>query len=120
MIDDRQVNGSNDIVTQTLQSPAVIASLESKWDGKMTMNEFVSSEDSMRWQSFAEEELASLLYPNICRTLGDSYKAFGYVDGVSSFSSMQKMAIRTLGSVAMYLAASKIKCKVDHVGTVCL
>ena len=61
------------------------------------------------WVDFANDELAHLLYPNICASLGDAYQAFGYVDRVDSFSYFQKMAIQSAGSVAMYLAASRVK-----------
>jgi len=43
--------------------------------------------------------------------LGDSYDAFGYVNNVDSFTTLQKTSIRWMGSLAMYFAASKIKSK---------
>ena len=80
--------------------------------------EFSSSESSKTWQDFAQKKLAPLLYPNICRTLGDSFKAFDYVHvGPNTFSMAQRYSIQYLGSVAMYFAASKIKekYKIDDV-----
>jgi microsomal prostaglandin-E synthase 2 len=81
-------------------------------------DEFASSDSSMRWQDFARTKLAPLLYPNICRTLGDSFRAFDYVhSGTNSFSFVQRYSIQYVGSVAMYFAASKIKekYKIDDV-----
>jgi len=73
---------------------------------------FSSSDSSIRWQDFARSKLAPLLYPNICRTLGDSFHAFDYVHSDSnSFSTIQRYSIQYVGSVAMYFAASKIKQK---------
>jgi microsomal prostaglandin-E synthase 2 len=68
-----------------------------------------SSSEVEEWLRFADDELASLLYPNICRTWSDSYQAFSYVNKIDSFSTIQKMSIQLMGSVAMYLAASRVK-----------
>jgi len=79
---------------------------------------FASSESSLQWQDFARTKLAPLLYPNICRTLGDSFRAFHYVHATpNGFSGLQKYSIQYVGSVAMYFAASKIQKKynIDNV-----
>ena len=110
LIDGNQVNGSDEIVAALMDDPRVVASLESKWSD-MTIQEFQSSPSAIQWTEFAKDELGALLYPNICRTLSDSYQAFGYVDNIPTFSAFNRMAIRGLGSLAMYLAASKIKCE---------
>jgi microsomal prostaglandin-E synthase 2 len=74
-----------------------------------SLEQFTSSPSAIRWTTFANEELAPLLYPNLCNTLSNSYQAFSYVDKVSEFSTVQKFSIRTIGSLAMYMAASKVK-----------
>ena len=111
IVDNQQVNGSDAIVDVLLQHPAVrehilakSPSLEGNWEDFTSP----SSEDN-NWVEFANKDLAALLYTNICSTLGDSYKAFGYVNEVDAFSSLQKLSIRFLGSFAMYMAASRIK-----------
>jgi hypothetical protein len=113
MLDDQQLNGSEQIVEGLLTHPQILQSLKTtQWkDGTMTAHEFTNSESAIQWTTFAKEDLAPLLYPNMCNTLGNSYRAFGYVHGVESFSAIQKMLIRTIGSFAMYMAASKIKSK---------
>jgi microsomal prostaglandin-E synthase 2 len=74
--------------------------------------DFATSDSSLRWQEFAKTKLAPLLYPNICITLTDSFRAFNYVhDENSKFSIIQRYSIQFIGSVAMYFAASKIKQK---------
>mmetsp|Transcript_14912 Transcript_14912/g.34612 ORF Transcript_14912/g.34612 Transcript_14912/m.34612 type:complete len:355 (-) Transcript_14912:145-1209(-) len=73
-------------------------------------NEFFSSESSIQWQHFARKRLAPLLYPNVCRTIEESFRAFEYVhSGANHFSALQRYSIQYIGSVAMYFAASKIK-----------
>jgi microsomal prostaglandin-E synthase 2 len=110
IIEDEQVNGSHEIMTTLLKHPFVVASLESKWN-TMSLHEFTSSPSAARWSKYANDDLAPLLYPNICRSLSDSYAAFSYVNTVDTFSSLQKLSIRSIGSLAMYFAASKIKTK---------
>lgn len=79
----------------------------------MTMQQFKDSDNAKKWFRFAADDLGAVLYPNICGTLGDSFDAFSYVKNVDSFTAMQKMSIQYLGSLAMYFAASKVKCKFD-------
>lgn len=77
-------------------------------------DDFASSDSSVRWQDFARTKLAPLLYPNICRTLGDSFRAFDYVHADSnSFSAVQRYSIQCVGSIAMYFASLKIKEKYE-------
>ena len=64
-----------------------------------------------KWTEYATNELAPLLYPNLCNTLNNSYRAFDYVHQVDSFSTIQRYSIQSIGSRAMYFAASKIKRK---------
>ena len=123
-IDGEAIKGSEEICDALLSHPHVLAALESRWRSEaltfntendkaapMSMEVFKSSDSARKWSEFAHEELASLLYPNICRSLGDSYRAFGYVNDVRDFSPLQKVSIRAIGSLAMYFAASKIKSK---------
>ena len=67
--------------------------------------------DSQDWMTWSEKKLAVLLYPNITRTFGESWKAFAYVDSVQSWTPMQRLSNRVLGPVAMFLVNSKIKKK---------
>lgn len=110
MVDKQQKNGSMDIVNSILQHPTIKTHLETRLKNQTT-TEFMDSSVSKKWIDFAKDDLASLLYPNICRTWSDSYNAFAYVKQVDTFSPFQKAAIQNIGSLAMYFAASKIKCK---------
>ena len=67
--------------------------------------------DSQRWQDFCNNELAPLLYPNMSGSWKEAYQAFGYVHEQPEFSSLQRVAIQTVGSFAMYMAASRVKSK---------
>jgi microsomal prostaglandin-E synthase 2 len=69
------------------------------------------TEDTEKWVQWSESKLAILLYPNITRTFGDSWKAFQYCDEVKSWSASERILNRYLGPVAMYLVSSKIKKK---------
>mmetsp|Transcript_22547 Transcript_22547/g.28446 ORF Transcript_22547/g.28446 Transcript_22547/m.28446 type:complete len:316 (-) Transcript_22547:52-999(-) len=116
-IENGQVNGSTDINQALLKNDFVIHQLEKKWmntttnNESMSMEQFVSSEESVHWSQFAKDKLAPILYPNICRSLSESYQAFEYVRDVENFTGVQKIMIRGIGSFAMYIAASKIKSK---------
>lgn len=119
LIDGNQINGSEKIIETILTEPFAIKMLEERWanekyrddEGKMTIQQFQSSDNAQKWLRFAADDLAALLYPNICGSLTDSYNAFGYVRNVHSFSSIQKISIQSLGALAMYAAAKKVKCK---------
>ena len=115
LIDQQQVNGSDEIVQSLLENQRVQEKLKlDKWkDTGMTLDLFQGNDDDnqRKWMQFARERVATTLYPNICRTMGDSYESFGYVNDVSSWSTLQKMYVRTIGSFAMYMAASRIKSK---------
>lgn len=104
-----QINGSEEINQALLSVPSVIKGLSEK--NKLSIDIFQNSPSAKQWQTFAKDELAPIIYPNICSSLPESYQAFGYVDHVREFTGMQKIMIKGLGSLAMYFAASKIKQK---------
>lgn len=106
-----QHNGSHAIIAALLEDPAVTVVLEDKLDTTDTTPAQFRASQTSRWAAFADDRLSKILYPNICRTLSDSYEAFAYVDDVEAFSTWQKLSVRYAGSVAMYLAAGKIKKK---------
>ena len=107
---NESVFGSDDIIDALLKDPSVKSSLEKGWQGvNMNLDTF-RSENAKKWMNVAND-LASLIYPNICRTIGDSYEAFGYVNYVSAYSAWDRLTIRGFGSLAMYMAASRIKSK---------
>lgn len=109
-LDGTSLLGSDEIMKGILEDSRIASNLEKRWDGRMTMARF-QHKDTKKWTDFANDELSSLLYPNICRTVGDAYAAFGYVNEVESFSPFQRVAIRSIGSLAMYFAASRVKKK---------
>lgn len=117
IMNDTQHNGSNEIISALLEDEEVISILQKKWEinqseldtPAMSMKLFRNDESVIRWSEFGDSKLASILYPNICRTLRSSYDAFSYVHDVKEFSFLQKLSVQTIGSFAMYFAASKIK-----------
>lgn len=121
MIDGEVVCGSDVIMSNLLQRSDMIALLTERWEGpsntvsntpsRMDMTTFTNS-NAQEWTKYSVDELASLLYPNMCRNLSDSYQAFSYVDTVPAFGGrLNRMAIKGIGSVAMYMAAGRIKSK---------
>lgn len=103
-MDSELVKGSKEINQALLRHPYLVQNLDD-------VESFAHTDSAKRWNDFATDELAPVLYPNICRSLSESYEAFGYVNNVKEFSAMQKGLIRGVGSFAMYIAASKIKCE---------
>jgi len=103
-----------------LHHPSVINRLQNRWSSttdthndapQMTMDHFTSNPTSNRWTTFANDDLAPIVYPNICRSLTESYKAFDYVNHVPQFSMVDRALIRYIGALAMYIAAGRIKAK---------
>jgi hypothetical protein len=106
--------GSDKIIQGLLEQPSILRRLQDRWrgedDGRMTPEKFSkSAAPSSKWIAFSDNEFAPLLYPNMCRTIGDAYAAFAYVNQVPEFSPLQRLAIRGIGSLAMYMAASRVK-----------
>jgi len=111
LVDGEQVNGSDAILASLLRQPMFLDLLRDKRGESIAPTSFLDGESSRKWRGFAQNELAALLYPNICPSLMASVRAFRYVDSVRSFSHLDKLAIKGIGSMAMYLAASKVKWK---------
>mmetsp|Transcript_14576 Transcript_14576/g.21510 ORF Transcript_14576/g.21510 Transcript_14576/m.21510 type:complete len:316 (+) Transcript_14576:128-1075(+) len=112
-INSAQINGSKEIIHALANEPSIRSAIDTRHTNSQmtTMDDFIHGTSAKQWTEFADDDLAGLLYPNICRTLVDSYAAFGYVKDVPTFSTLQKLSIQGIGSVAMYIAASKIKSK---------
>ena len=124
-INQEQINGSDAIMETLLDNTYIQMQLGNQWglssggtstgstenNDEMTIEKFRHGDGSSEWIRFANDDLAPILYPNICRSLSESYSAFGYVKDVETFSSLQKVLIQGVGAFAMYMAASKVKSK---------
>jgi glutaredoxin len=76
----------------------------------MTYDQFLNHDSARVWTTFATNELAVWLYPNMCRTYRDSYTAFQYIhDPTLPYSIFQRYMIQYVGALAMTFAAGKIK-----------
>eukprot|EP00339_Tiarina_fusa_P027369 CAMPEP_0117054092 /NCGR_PEP_ID=MMETSP0472-20121206/37479_1 /TAXON_ID=693140 ORGANISM="Tiarina fusus, Strain LIS" /NCGR_SAMPLE_ID=MMETSP0472 /ASSEMBLY_ACC=CAM_ASM_000603 /LENGTH=327 /DNA_ID=CAMNT_0004769529 /DNA_START=166 /DNA_END=1149 /DNA_ORIENTATION=- len=93
-----QYNGSEDIVDYILRL-------------QQQQSTSVSVPDDPEWVSYARDDLAPLLYPNICSTWSRAHETMGYIHSKDEFTTLQKYSIQWVGSLAMYMAASKIKKK---------
>lgn len=96
----RPLFGSDVIVQGLLEYSSIQSRLQDRWLGSsMTLDAFQNSPSAAQWTKFAVDDLATLLYPNICRTWGDSYRAFAYVHETSTFGPLQRFIIQNIGSV---------------------
>ena len=74
------------------------------------MSSFYPS-DTKEWSDWADLKLAVMLYPNITRTMSESWECFGYIDDVKTWSMPNRAVTKALGTVAMSFANGKIKKK---------
>lgn len=93
--------GSDVIVQGLLEYPFIQSCLWERWQGStMTLEDFQHGPAVAHWTDFAANDLATLLYPNMCRTWGDSYRAFDYVHkNTSTFGPLQRVMIQSVGSL---------------------
>lgn len=68
-------------------------------------------EDTAKWTEWSEKTLSVMLYPNITRSLEESWQCFSYSGDVKSWSPLQRALVRTVGPTAMFFANGKIKKK---------
>jgi len=112
MIDEEQINGSDDIISTLLNKERVKENLDKRWKySDMTIRSFNTGPHVQYWTTEYANDLATILYPNIASTWTDSYQMFNYLDNTHSFSFWEQILIRNIGSLAMTMAASKIKSK---------
>jgi len=102
LIEGQQVNDSTDI----------LASLAAQsGQAGPALRAAMAEPETCRWLQWVDKELAVLIFPNATRTLGDSWEAFKYVREVPTFDVGTKMVSHAGGSVAMWIAHSKLKKK---------
>ena len=73
MIDEKQINGSEEII-DTILSMDVVQDILQKQYADKSSSDFQQSDNAKKWTRFAIDDLAALLYPNLCGTLSDSCK----------------------------------------------
>lgn len=72
-------------------------------------------EDTQKWSEWSEKRLAVMLYPNITRSLEESWECFGYTSDVLDWNPIARVGTRVAGAAAMSLANGKIKKKYNIV-----
>lgn len=100
MVDGQQVNDSTEIM-----------SLLAERSGDAAVKEAMADPETAKWLQWCDKELAVLLFPNITRSMGESWEAFRYISEVPTFGAGAKAANQFAGSVAMRLANGKLKKK---------
>ena len=63
---------------------------------------------AMEWATWSDSRLAVLLFPNITRSFGEAYEAFGYVQAVPHFSTVDKISNQLVGSFAMWMVRAPL------------
>lgn len=105
MLGGEQVNDSPVISTTLMDNIGAAGVVDAK-----QLAEFRSPK-ALEWAKWSDEKFAVLLFPNITRSFGESYQAFGYVMDVPHFSFVDKWSNQFIGSFFMWLAQGKIKKK---------
>ena len=100
-----QVNDSP-VIAQTLMERMGAAGVLSEAE----LARFRSAK-ALEWAAWSDKGLAVLLFPNITRSFGEAYEAFGYVMDVPHFSVGEKWSNQLVGSFFMWMAQGKIKKK---------
>lgn len=101
IVNDVQVNGSNDI----------IAAVQASVYGEDSNSPETIQEEDAAWLQWVDDHLIHLISPNIYRTPTESLQAFDYIADHAKFSSWQKFSVRYTGAAAMYFVGKKIKKK---------
>jgi glutaredoxin len=109
--DVQPIMDSAKIVQGLLEMEEVQTQLHTlRWnDSDWNLEKFQNGPRTQFVIDLAVNDLAAVLYPNMCRSFADSYRAFHYVHSVPSFAPIQRILIQTIGSVAMYMAATRVK-----------
>lgn len=100
---------------QVNDSPVIASTLMDKMEAagvvdKKALAAFRSPK-ALEWAKWSDEKFAVLLFPNITRSFGEAYQAFGYVMDVPHFSQLDKWSNQFIGSFFMWMAQGKIKKK---------
>ena len=103
------ING--EVVEDSAKIIAVITEMGNKGELKGFPGKEFFPEDTEEWTEWSEKKLAVMLYPNITRTMDESWECFSYADNVETWSKFQQILVRVVGTVAMSLANGKIKKK---------
>jgi microsomal prostaglandin-E synthase 2 len=101
--------------TQINDSDAIIQYITKELKSKEKLGNRFFPSDTEKWAEWSDKRLAVMLYPNITRTMDESWECFGYVDKVQSWNPAYLFATRFAGTVAMSLANGKIKKKYNIV-----
>ncbi len=104
--DDTQVNDSTPILAHITDN--LVSS-------KRASDVGFFSNDTDKWSTWSEKKLAVMLYPNITRSMSESWECFGYTEDVLEWNPLARVGTRIAGAAAMTLANGKIKSKYNIV-----
>ena len=105
IFDGLQVNDSTPIIEHISEDVV-------KADKKlMKQHSGLFTGDVEKWGEWSEKRLAVYLYPNITRSMEESWECFGYTGDIKEWTPLNRVGTRVAGTVAMTLANGKIKKK---------
>lgn len=108
VIDDKVIGNSPEII-------AHFTAMSVADESKQALLEEFFPEDASKWMEWSEKRLAVMLYPNITRSMNESWECFAYTNDVESWSAPERMVTRAVGAAFMSLANGKIKKKYNIV-----
>jgi microsomal prostaglandin-E synthase 2 len=100
---------------QVNESEQIIAFITANLKAKDKVGARFFPQDTGKWAEWSDKKLAVMLYPNITRSLEESWECFAYVDNVKSWNVANRFMTRAAGTVAMSMANGKIKKKYNIV-----
>ena len=100
VVDSLQINDSSPILDHITKSFVSAAGAKS-----------LITADTEKWAEWSEKKLAVMLYPNITRTVKESWECFAYTADVLEWNPVVRFGTRVAGTAAMSLANGKIKTK---------
>ncbi|KAF4685199.1 hypothetical protein FOZ60_006780 [Perkinsus olseni] len=99
-IDGIQVNDSTEIIKKLVEAL-----------GRENVSQQLQEPEISKWVDWTDKKLAVLLFPNLTRTFGESFEAFGYIMNIPHMWLPMKMVNRLVGGWAMWMANDKIRKK---------
>jgi microsomal prostaglandin-E synthase 2 len=109
VFDGLQVNDSSPIIEHISDD---VVKANSKM---MKKHSGLFTQDTDKWGEWSEKRLAVYLYPNITRSMEESWECFEYTNNVKEWNPINRVGTRVAGTLAMTMANGKIKKKYNIV-----
>ena len=88
-----------------VDSDAIVGMLDPVLDQNQSNRDV---EDQEKWRTWAREKLVRYMVLNTNRTLSEANLGYKYVDNIPTFSSFDRLTLKALGGMIMYLVANNV------------